>query len=370
MRIGILVSGLPPEQVGGAEVQALEAARRLATTHTVTVFTRTTAVPPELASLDSCRVVTRWTASFPVLRFATDVVSTLALLAARRRELDVLLTYQSVIDGLLGVVARRLWGIPVVVFVRGEVEYDQTSTQSRRIGGWVFRQADRVLVQSPAIAAALPAAFEAGRDPRTARLVRAKVAVVPNGIELASSRPSDPRVVLFVGRLTAGKGVDVLIDAMRACPDEQLVIVGDGPERQRLEARAAGLDRVVFTGTLGRSDVERSLANAKMLVLPSRQEGQPNVILEAMARGVPVVATPVGGIPDLIRDGENGVIVAAGDAQATATAIRALSEHPEQGRALADRARERIAHHAWPVVVASLERELSTAARSTPTTTV
>jgi len=105
VRIVILVSGLPPERIGGAEVQAMHVAMHLAARHDVTVLTRTSVVPPELASLPRCRVELRRVPPLPGLRFLADIVATVTRLGASRREVDVILAYQTVIDGLLGVLA-------------------------------------------------------------------------------------------------------------------------------------------------------------------------------------------------------------------------------------------------------------------------
>jgi glycosyltransferase involved in cell wall biosynthesis len=267
-----------------------------------------------------------------------DVVGTLARLFADRRRLDVILAYQTAIDGLIGVFAKRAFGIPIVVFVRGEVEYRlERSRQSRWLSPFVFRHANRLLVQSPSIAGELLEVFDKRGGHPTRDALGAKLGVVPNGIDLGdATSAADPHVVLFVGRLTAGKGVHVLIDAIRECPGESLMVVGDGPEREALETRASGLERVTFAGEVSRDDVNRYFARAKMLVLPSFHEGQPNVLMEAMARGVPVVASAVGGIPDLVRDGETGLLVRPGDTAGTAAAIRRVPSSPVGGGAARD----------------------------------
>jgi glycosyltransferase involved in cell wall biosynthesis len=361
VRIAILVAGLPPERVGGAEMQAAHAARSLGARHDVTVWTRTRTVPPELVSARRCRVITRTAPPVPGLRFLLDLVTTITRFFVNRRRIDVILAYQTAIDGLIAVLAGRALGIPAVVSVRGEVEYRiERSRQSRWLSPFVFRHADRLLVQSPIMARELLDVFARRPGHPTASPLAAKLRVVPNGIGLdgETETVAERRSVLFVGRLTAGKGVDVLIDAMRACPNEALVVVGDGPERAQLEARTRGLDWVTFAGAASHDEVERHLAAAKMLVLPSFHEGQPNALMEAMARGVPVVATAVGGIPDLVRDGETGILVRPGDVAGTAAAIRRLSGSPALRTSLAQRARQEMAQYEWSSVMRTLEREL------------
>jgi glycosyltransferase involved in cell wall biosynthesis len=125
----------------------------------------------------------------------------------------------------------------------------------------------------------------------------------------------DRRLVGFVGRLSHEKGIDVLLEAMgelaRRDARTDLAIVGSGPLEPTLRARAAGLalgDRVRFLGHRGHDELPRWLRAFDVLCLPSRREGCPNVVLEALACGRPVVASAVGGVPELLREG-NGILV-------------------------------------------------------------
>ena len=156
-------------------------------------------------------------------------------------------------------------------------------------------------------------------------------------------------LVLAVGRLSHEKGHADLVRSFAATLelqrelDVRLVIVGEGPERGRVEteARAAGvLGRVVFAGHT--SDVRPYYAAADVLALPSHSEGSPNVLLEAMAAGLPVVATAVGGVPEIASDGESALLVPARDTKAFAAALgRVLTDEAlaeRLGRAAAARA--------------------------------
>jgi len=177
---------------------------------------------------------------------------------------------------------------------------------------------------------------------------REKIAVLPNSIEPAipptpgeveAARrehgiSTDERVILSIGRFSTEKAQADLIAAAeiasRTAPQLRfrLVLVGDGVERANLvrAAAAAGLsDRTVFTGH--RRDVRPYYALADIFVLPSWSEGSPNVLLEAMAFGVPIVATAVGGVPETVRDNESALLVPARNPSALAEAIgRALGE--------------------------------------------
>ena len=157
----------------------------------------------------------------------------------------------------------------------------------------------------------------------------------------------DAELVLVVARLTAWKGIDTLIRALAdLCgrrPNARLAIVGDGPDRPRLEAFAEALPAGVvrFVGEVAHEWVARYLRAADVLALCSGYEGLSHVLLEAMAAGVPVVASAVGGNLELVQDGENGLLVPFGDVPATCAALlRLLEDRPLADRLAATARRE------------------------------
>ena len=186
-----------------------------------------------------------------------------------------------------------------------------------------------------------------------------KIAIIPNGIFLHRGAPVTGDDILYVGRLIEAKGVHHLIDAMRLCPDEHLVIVGDGPESERLKEAIRGRTNVVLAGHVPHEELGRYFDRAKILVMPSlRDEGMPNAVMEAMNRGIPVVASRVAGIPDLVIDGETGIIVSPGDARALASAIRTLSRDAAFRARLSRESLEAVRRYDWSNVVASTVHEL------------
>lgn len=172
----------------------------------------------------------------------------------------------------------------------------------------------------------------------------AKLHVVHCGVDPARyDHPRGPARgrLLFVGRLAAVKGLPVLFEALAALapahPDLRLTLIGDGSERAALEREAAALglsDRLDFRGYQNQTAVAAALADHDILVLPSFAEGVPVVLMEAMAARMPVVATRVAGVPELVEDGVSGHLVPAGNAQALAQGIaRALAASPAMGEA-------------------------------------
>ena len=170
-------------------------------------------------------------------------------------------------------------------------------------------------------------------------------ATVPNGVGPAPA-PADRaalgvegRLLVTVGRLTAGKNHALAVRALADVPDATLLIVGDGPERVAVEAaaREAGVDgRVVLTGT--RRDARALTGAADAVVIPSESEGMPLAALEALAAGRPVVATAVRGLRDLLEDGRTALLVPPGDPEALAAAVRRVLDDPALARSLGEAA--------------------------------
>lgn len=177
------------------------------------------------------------------------------------------------------------------------------------------------------------------------RLPNARVELIPNGISLPAlgqrgRRQDGP--VIYVGTLKRQKGVDVLLRAWARLPAHapSLRLVGDGPQRPALEALARELglgDRVTFLGT--RNDVPALLREASAFVLPSRWEGMPNALLEAMSFGLPCIATQIPGSADLIEHSVSGMLVPPEDPIALAAALEGLLTQPERAARLGERAR-------------------------------
>ena len=160
--------------------------------------------------------------------------------------------------------------------------------------------------------------------------------------------PEGALLVLALGRLVEKKGFASLVDAAAQVPGVRVVIAGDGDLRGELEnqARAQGAP-VTFTGALDRADAARALAAADVVAVPSvvdragNVDGLPNVLLEGLASGRAVVATRVAGIPDVVEDGVNGLLVPPDDAPALAAALRRLAADPQARARLGQEARRR-----------------------------
>lgn len=240
------------------------------------------------------------------------------------------------------------------------------------LGRLSARVADRVLAPSEATAA------EIARDygvptPRVLPNVTGGLRVAPE--PLAPGAAPDG-ALLFVGRLRVRKGVEVLLEALAGAAGlPPALIAGDGEHRAALERRAAelglGPERVRFLGRATAGQVRTLLSGARALVVPSTYEGMPLVVLEAMDAGLPVVASRVSGIPEVVVDGETGWLVPCEDPPALATALAAATSDPETarrrgaaGRARVDALyRPSIAAERWERLVSEIGPEPGGAAR-------
>jgi glycosyltransferase involved in cell wall biosynthesis len=183
------------------------------------------------------------------------------------------------------------------------------------------------------------------------------IGVLGNAVSVRDATASGDGV-LYVGRLAPKKGVEYLIDAV-ADIGVPLTIVGDGPERDTLETLAKESNAEVrFEGFVDPKDVSEYYLSAEILVLPSVEgEGMPNAVLEAMARGLPVITTDSGGLPSMIEHGKTGVLVPMRDSDSLANAIEILHTDPKKRSEIGANARRYVReNHSWSSHVDRVEK--------------
>jgi glycosyltransferase involved in cell wall biosynthesis len=197
------------------------------------------------------------------------------------------------------------------------------------------------------------------------------VTVIPNPAPALPPLPSrdEARTALGVrgfaigtaGRLTAQKALGDALAAVERVGGVELLVLGDGPERASLERQVASLglsDRVRLLGAGSRDDVIRLFRAADVALLTSAWENLPHTLLEALAVGTPVIATAVGGIPEVVRDGENGLLVSPGDVEAIASAIERVARDDELRRTLAANAGASVEELSEPRILQRIVRAI------------
>jgi glycosyltransferase involved in cell wall biosynthesis len=369
----VVVSGIWPPDPGGPASHAPALADFLHG-HGHTVVVVTTAYGPPSAR----EYAVHWISRRSVLRHLR------CALAVRRRAKDADVVYATSMVRRAALGARLARRPLVVKLVSDEVferatrsgRFEGTLTEFQQVGDLRTRllRATRNAALRSARHVFSPSAYlrtialHWGVDP-------ARVTVLPNPApevprlparaELRSQLDLDGHVLVFAGRLGPQKAVGVLLSALADVRDVTLVIAGDGPDRATLERRARGLgleDRVRFLGGVPRGEVLRLFGAADASVLPSAWENFPHTVVEALAVGCPVIATAVGGVPEVVHDGANGLLVPPGDPEALRGAIARFFADDELRRRLAEAAPAAVAGHTEEAVFARIESELEQAA--------
>jgi glycosyltransferase involved in cell wall biosynthesis len=262
-------------------------------------------------------------------------------------------------SGLVCLALRCLPGVHLVVQLQGQLlrmpskRFGRTTMLVEGVARFVARRADTVRVVSRDIA----------REAANAGIPPGRIALVPSrcdteffdpnkwreaGNALRSSFQGDSAapVVGFLGSFNASKGLDVLVTAAHTLGQRsavRLAVAGDGPLRRELDdALTRAILPIAVLGRLPTSDVPRFLAAIDVLAVPSRDEGLPRVILEAMAMRVPVVASSVGGIPEAVEDGCSGLLVPPDNPDALAAALARVLEDETLASSLGEAGRRRV----------------------------
>ncbi len=291
------------------------------------------------------------------------------IVAPYRGKVDVVLGTWAYPDGFASVLAARMLGVPCVVKLHGsDINLIAKEPGPRRMTSWALPQAACVVAVSRALA-----------DEAVAMGVeRDRVTIVMNGVDAELFKPRDRAaaraelglpagpLAVYIGNLNPVKGVPDLgrawASVIRELPDATLLVVGDGPQRAAVESVTSSLGE--RARLIPRQPLERValyMAAADIVVLPSHNEGTPNVVIEALACGRRVVATAVGGVPDLITSDELGSLVPPRDPDALACALVAALRRPYDP----DHVARLGARGGWAASAAALHAVLQEAAKVT-----
>jgi glycosyltransferase involved in cell wall biosynthesis len=244
-------------------------------------------------------------------------------------DFDVIDAHYFYPDGVAAALIGRALDKPVVVTARGsDLNVIAQYRWPRRQIRWAARRSAQVVTVSQALKERL---VGIGVD-------RGTVSVLRNGVDLQLFHPADrsaarrrvgfeSKTLLSVGNLIESKGHHIAIRALAALPDLRLAVVGEGELKEELRrtAELSGVaERVTFVGSVSQGELRHYYSAADALVLASSREGMPNVVLESLACGTPVICTPVGGIPEVVSDPAAGELMAQRDPESLVEAYRRL----------------------------------------------
>jgi glycosyltransferase involved in cell wall biosynthesis len=320
----------------------------------VTRLTRRTPIPARLLAFT--REVKRQGGAADVL-FVSDYGFPAALANLRLRKPLVI---KVVSDFAWEFAERHGWtGLPLADFQ--SARHSLQVRLLRWVERWYVSQADQVIVPSKHVGRLVSGwGVDAGKVRVIYNALPSEVDDLPSQAEAREQLGWDDEepILVTVGRVAEVKRVDLQLRALARLKQGRLVIVGDGPERRELEALAVELgiaDRVTFTGALPHERSLLAIRAADVFLLTSRTEGLSHVLLEAMQLGTPCIASAVGGNPEVIEAGVDGLLVPYNDVEALAAAIESLLADPARCRALAEAARRSIARFSWETLVDSTE---------------
>jgi len=296
-------------------------------------------------------------AEFPITSFGhAGTFAQMRAFARWCRDQQIALVHSSELySNIFFLPAAAMAAVPVRVGSRREIAAGKSVVQiAAQRGAYAF--AHRVVANAQAVASRL----------RREGVASSRISVVPNGLDLSRFTPrplpSTLRRVATVANLRPGKGHDTLIAAapsiLERFPDAHFDLVGDGTERESLEhlVHSRGLS-AAFTFAGHAENVPERLAAADLFTLPSESEAFPNAVLEAMAAGLPIVASAVGGIREVVFPNRTGLLVPPRDPQALADAICRLMTNPQEARALAAGGRALVeSQYSFDRMVASIEQ--------------
>lgn len=346
MKVAILVAGLPPLSNGGTEIATVELAKCASKKHEVHIIAGTTEDGEyKIEGLNIHTVKTVKARYLDGLHYVPGAVQ-----AIKRIKPDVIHA-QGAKTALAAFVASKITRIPYILYGRGEI---YTKWLCKDFLAWLLISgADRVIAQTQHMAKA----FENYTDK--------EIEVIPNGIDAERfqfdkwAKSSHLKVAVAVGRARPEKSLACFVDAMRYLEKELKfdhamgVIIGDGEQLPELKKRAEGTN-IRFMGAVDNSEIPMILKSADVLVNTSLSEGFPMAILEAYAAGLPVVASRVTGIPEIVGNLINGIVVEPDDYKATALAIHQIFTKSIMADLFSRNNQAKVKQYSWERVVEML----------------
>lgn len=360
MKIAILTAGFPPMWIGGTEIATYNMAKYLSRTgHEIHVITSLDKGLPREYVDNKFYVHRVRVMRYPILTNMTFALSSLIKIYEINPDI---LHCQSIFSGIAGFSIKKVLKIPYIIYGRGS-DVNSNWILKNRVSRITLGNADSIV------------ALSSDMKEKLAKIGGKNICIIPNGIDLENYgnqcrnemrnkmkiRPAD-KIIIYVGRLHQIKGIEYLIKALEILKvqsfDFKLLVVGYGDRKSELEKMASNLgleDEIIFVGKVPNSDVPKYLSAADIFVLPSLSEGFPTVILEAMASGLPIIATNVGAATDIIENGKNGFLVEPKDSKEIAHKILSIFGDKDLYHNISLDNREKAKIYDWKGIVKALE---------------
>ena len=346
MKIGIIVKEFPPNIIGGTETQAMRLAEQLSKGHNVTVFTKRYYAKKNYEHSGGYQIV-----RVPNIVFNTFLSTlTFVLLVipyVSINKCDFIICMMVYPNGFLGYILNKIAGTPYISWIRGG---DWYFIQNNKVKMWIVSKVVQKSYKYPIITQT-----EIIKRDVLSVFPDANIKVIPNGVVIPGKIAKGNKIY-FVGSLIQRKGIENLIEAMKEI-DRELVIVGDGPEREKLRDLCIKYRvNCDFKGYINPWNIQQELMNARVLVLPSvKGEGLPNVVLEAMSVGLPVVATNIAGIPDVVKEGGTGFIVEPANVDELASKINEIVNNQSLWKKMSENSLKEVENYSWENTIKKIE---------------
>lgn len=356
MKIALVVHFFPPKYLSGTEIATLNIAKNLAQRgHEVHVITWLDAGFPRDGRQDGFYVHRVFGKN---IRYLTPVLFWFKILLCLRSIHPDIVHIQNIRLGIPAFFSKKFFNTPYVIYARGSENIHHLSFFHSYMLKLTVSNANKVLVLTQDMKDNLKSIYNGD------------IVVIPNGIDLNlfnnlskhETLEVTTKSIIFIGRLLPIKGLEYLLRAMEIIHHQNnnilLILVGDGTQRKFLEGMIKELlleKVVIFKGTIQNTEVPHQLSQADVFVLPSLSEGFPNVILEAMAAGLPIVATNVGGLAEIIKDKENGYLVEPKNPEQLAQKLLLILENPEIQKNMSYMNIQKAKEYSWESVACDLE---------------
>ena len=367
MKIAIVVYSFLPKYVAGTEIATYNIAKGLSSNsdYDINVLTSLDEGLPSESEMDGFkvhRIYRPWKNNSIGLLFSAPLFWIMIFFKIWRLKPDIV-HFQGLSTGIIGIFSKTFLKIPYIVWARGSDVY-LANPLIKITHEMIFNKASAII----ALTEYMKNAINQTTDK--------EVHVIPNGVELNKFAinenkedtrcklgiPQDKTILIFVGRLYAVKGVDYLIKSLNILKKDfnnfKLLILGDGPEMGNLRqlSQELGNDSYIeFLGRIPNEKVSDYLNASDIFVLPSLSEGFPNVLLEAMACGLPVISTNIRGLDEIIIEGRNGFLINPKSPEEIAHKVEYILDNPLIFESFSQNNKNRAKKYEWKMVINKLD---------------